>query len=487
MCLYPIYIRNRKYTPNKKNNYTAPILKDARVGYVAVGCGVCQECRKKRANEWKVRLNEEIKQNKEKALFVTLTFDTEHYRKLYDEIKATNDEQMCTHAIRMFKERVRKANGKAKKMWLIQEYGEDYDRVHLHGLIWGMSEKEVENKWKNGFVYNGNDISERTVNYIIKYCLKTDEKRPNWKPKIWCSPGLGNCYNSSNNTWKKEKTRDIYICKNGAKVGLPMYYRNKIYNDEQREKLWIWKLEKQTRYILGARYRIDCQERIEQWKSSLKGAQTENERLGYGYIPNYWKKKNANTLNINKIEFDLHNTTESCIFAFENKNTKGAVHERSKDKLRDLQMHKTLAKYNNMGYGNNNGNNGSLQKTDVHTWLRLRNNRNTGIGETNGENTDIQTSRNQTTTINNLNNNNNLVQPWDGHHDTSKGYEIVDIDTGEIYTKSEYTRIKNQLKTISYDKKSRKGTRADGTRYTWYETKRFVQKIGKDQLTLFDE
>ena len=73
MCLFPRYILNKKYTPNKKNNFNPPELKDLRVKYVPIGCGKCIECMKQKAREWKVRLNEEIKVS-EKAHFVTLTF-----------------------------------------------------------------------------------------------------------------------------------------------------------------------------------------------------------------------------------------------------------------------------------------------------------------------------------------------------------------------------------------------------------------------------
>ena len=33
---------------------------------------------------------------------------------------------------------------------------------------------------------------------------------------------------------------------------MPIYWRNKIYNDEEREKLWLYKLNKQERYICAA-------------------------------------------------------------------------------------------------------------------------------------------------------------------------------------------------------------------------------------------
>lgn len=519
MCLYPIYIRNKKYTPNKKNGFIAPILRDQRVGYVAVGCGVCEECRKKRGNEWRVRLNEEIKHNKEHAVFVTLTLSDYYWDELHGETGNVSDEVMLTFAIRRFKERVRKRFGKMPKMWLIQEYGEDYDRVHLHGLIWGMKNEEIEKDWKYGFVHSGNEISEKTVNYIVKYCLKTDEKRPNWKPKIWCSPGIGSQYNTTFVRFKGNETNDIYRCQNGAKVALPIYYRNKIYTENEREKLWIRTIEKETRYIYGARYSISTQQGLERWKEALKNCQKINERKGFGYLPEYWNRKNANNLNINNFKRNLYNSIENCIFASEPKNTD--INERSKNKLRNVQMHETLAKYNNVGDGNYNRDYGTLQKTDATTWIRLCNNRDKRSRETDRKNSYIQTKRNKTTIINNLNNYNNVDSRIKQRKSLSSGdnygmremgeesihtggyrthriqmgenvsiregrtYEIIDIDTGEIYTKVEYTKIKNQLKTINYEKRKEFKRNPDGSKRTVWRTKRFVQQCGKEQYSLF--
>ena len=35
----------------------------------------------------------------------------------------------------------------------------------------------------------------------------------------------------------------------GHKIAIPMYWRNKLYTDEEKEKLWIHKLDQETRYV----------------------------------------------------------------------------------------------------------------------------------------------------------------------------------------------------------------------------------------------
>ena len=76
MCLYPKLILNKKFFPTRKNNYNPPPMVDGRTMYVPVGCGKCIECKKQKARNWQVRLNEEAKVWKYKYC-LTLTFSNE--------------------------------------------------------------------------------------------------------------------------------------------------------------------------------------------------------------------------------------------------------------------------------------------------------------------------------------------------------------------------------------------------------------------------
>ena len=55
--------------------------------------------------------------------------------------------------------------------------------------------------------------------------------------------------------WIKNKfnqngeTREYYKTETGHKQALPIYWRNKIYSEEEREKLWLQKLDKEERYV----------------------------------------------------------------------------------------------------------------------------------------------------------------------------------------------------------------------------------------------
>ena len=129
MCLYPRLIKNPKYKPNKKNGGNVPYMQDKRVGLVPVGCGECMECMKQKANMWKSRLLEEVKHQKLKGNFVTLTFSNESYTQLKEEAKEKIpgiegydlDNQIATIAIHKWRERWRKHNKKSPRHWFITE------------------------------------------------------------------------------------------------------------------------------------------------------------------------------------------------------------------------------------------------------------------------------------------------------------------------------------------------------------------------------
>lgn len=83
MCLYPSIIENPKYS---KSNENSKRIKDYRLRWIQIPCGHCEECRRAKANEWRVRLMEEIKSNPKNIIFATLTFSEESLKKLeYDE------------------------------------------------------------------------------------------------------------------------------------------------------------------------------------------------------------------------------------------------------------------------------------------------------------------------------------------------------------------------------------------------------------------
>lgn len=304
MCLYPKLIKNPKYKPNKKNKGIVPECKDIRLKYVAIGCGNCIECRKQLANSWRTRLINELENNKDIPYYVTLTFSNEELTKLLIQLKQTENNYVLTKAVRYYLERHRKKYKTSIKHWLISELGhEGTERIHLHGIIWlpkEINKEEITKIWKYGNVVIGDYCNIITINYIMKYVTKIDTDHKDYKSIILCSKGIGNNYTKDIRNKMKHKyihnnTIEYYQLKNGTKVGLPIYYRNKLFSEEEREKLWLEKLDKEERYILGIKYKTKTEEELKTFYEAQKLAQEKNERIGYGTDGEEWKKKEYNT------------------------------------------------------------------------------------------------------------------------------------------------------------------------------------------------
>lgn len=304
MCLYPKLLRNPKYKANKKNGGIPPKCIDKRLLYVPVGCGNCIECRQQKSREWQVRLNEEL-QTDYNAHFVTLTFSNESLEKLCKETGLNECNAVATIAVRRFLERVRKNTKKSLTHWLITELGhQNTERIHLHGLIWTKNKELIEKHWKYGNIFIGTYTNARTINYIVKYVTKIDTDHKDFKSIILCSKGIGEKYtrnmaNVIQHNYKGTDTKEYYRLPNGSKVNMPIYYRNKFYTEEEKELLWLDKIDKQIIYVRGIKIDLNKENGYEIYLRTLKQQQEENIALGYGDMSDEWKKTNYNiTLNM---------------------------------------------------------------------------------------------------------------------------------------------------------------------------------------------
>lgn len=318
MCLYPKLIRNKKYIPNKKNNGIIPNITDERTRYVPVGCGKCVECIKMKVRNWKVRLNEELRHNN-KALFVTLTFSEENLQRLAFELKNKNpvgihENNIATLAVRRFLERTRKLTKKSIKHWLCTEKGHNgTERIHLHGILFTLlSAEDIKKLWSYGYVFVGQYVNEKTINYITKYVSKVDLIHKNYTPIILSSPGIGKNYinrvDSERNKYNSKKTNEYYYTRTGQKLPLPIYYRNKLYSDEERERLWLQKLNKNIRFVMGEKIDISTAAGIKNYSKLVEYYRKINLSLGYNKPENindkeYFKKFDE-IINLTKTNYE---------------------------------------------------------------------------------------------------------------------------------------------------------------------------------------
>lgn len=274
------------------------------------------ECRKKKAREWMIRLQEDIKTNTG-AKFITLTFSNESIQKIHSKLMQEGphmwgikqyelDNKIATYGMRKFNERYRKITGKALRHWTITELGhQGTENIHLHGIIWlgkhKMNKKyngrdvtldEIEQIWEYGWIWKykmvgGNKVNyvnNRTINYITKYVHKRDELYLHYKPVILTSPGIGNNYtktlNATKNKFNWDKTNETYRTSTGHKMSLPKYWRTKIYNDDERELLWLMNLDKETQWVCKEKIKTD--KGLDNVFKTREYYRKQNRRLGYG-------------------------------------------------------------------------------------------------------------------------------------------------------------------------------------------------------------
>jgi len=315
MCFYSRLVNNPKYKPNKKNGGNPPIMKDARVSKVPIGCQDCMECRNAKAREWRLRLGEDIKEHRN-GKFITLTFSNQSIQKLYKELKEDShykksqvelgsyelDNLIATRAIRLFLERWRRKFTKSVRHWLVTELGHNgTENIHLHGIIWTNEPFEtISERWGYGYVYPNeettrkkNFVNLKTVNYIVKYVSKMDKQHPSYKSTILSSAGIGKNITQNSDfikrKFKGKNTIETWRTDTGHKMAMPIYWRNKIYSEEEREKLWLQKLDKQERWVGGER--IDISKGDEDYYKLLEWYRLKNKQLGYGNGYSDWNRK----------------------------------------------------------------------------------------------------------------------------------------------------------------------------------------------------
>lgn len=294
MCLYPKLITNPKYLPNKKNNYEVTQPKDKRIKMVAIGCGKCIECRRKKIREWMVRIEWEERTTRIRGRTITLTFDEASLDKLPSDAN-----EAAAEAIRLFLKRWDKEKHRTIRHWFVTELGKEAtERLHLHGIVWETDYKDIQRIWGYGNVkfgdkYGNDAVTERAIRYMTKYIMKPNEKDPNWMGKIFASKGIGKAFKNSETAKRlsaKGKDAPQYLkLKSGVKIDIPIYYRNKIFTEEEREDIWIKLLDKEERYVMGQKFDVSTLQGDIEYEKALAYQQKENERLGYPKQP--WSKK----------------------------------------------------------------------------------------------------------------------------------------------------------------------------------------------------
>lgn len=202
-----------------------------------VPCGRCNFCRQLRSMDWSFRLAIENRYASS-AYFVTLTL---RYKPQLGVWK---------RHLQLYFKRLRSRNEGSKIVYFaVAEYGERTKRPHYHAIIFNANEDTIHQSWKLGHVHCG-AVSDESIAYVSNYSLKGSEYPVGMrKPFALMSrrPAIGAQYLQTHTSWHRNG-EDIspiadpsyyksYAIRNGKRVHLPRFYRDKIFSRKEKEAL----------------------------------------------------------------------------------------------------------------------------------------------------------------------------------------------------------------------------------------------------------
>lgn len=250
---------------------TPKTVKDANNVYHTVPCSKCPVCAARRASAWSFRLMQEESVSLS-AYFITLTYDT-------DSVPITKKKRMalCPRHLQLFFKRVRRSADRAKRLssstevfkpikyYAVGEYGGRTRRPHYHAIVFNARLKDMVSEsdelvlkhtqfdgktpvsikqWKFGHATFG-QVNEASVGYTLKYISKgksipeypQDDRIPEF---AHMSKGLGMSYiTQAIIKWHTSDVVERVYCTvpGGVKITMPRYYKDRIYNSEQRGQI----------------------------------------------------------------------------------------------------------------------------------------------------------------------------------------------------------------------------------------------------------
>lgn len=241
-CLSPILIKSN--------------AKGANGQMMSVPCGKCIGCLRDKQDAWIYRLQREQSFSKY-SYFVTLTYDERNipllltdkkdYGKIvtYEQYIRSRDIRDCVLSVNprdftLYIKRVRKVYKGRFKYYACFEYGDQFDRPHMHFACFAQSDpvglqQAINDCWDKGFV-TIEALTDSRIAYVTKYINKSSLEAPPSEHSLKCqmraSKGLGVDGFFSDEAYHHNFTQDdlkeVYL-NNGSRIGLPRYFRRKYY------------------------------------------------------------------------------------------------------------------------------------------------------------------------------------------------------------------------------------------------------------------
>lgn len=216
-----------------------------------VPCGKCPACRARTISGWSFRLMQEAKVSIS-AHWITLTYAPEHIHNNEKGCTRITDNgfmTLCAKDLELFFKRLRHLHedfptGVAIKYFAVGEYGGRFNRPHYHVSLFNARPELIQKAWHHGQVHYG-EVTEASVGYTMKYMSKpgkipmhrNDDRVPEFRRM---SKGLGKSYlTPAMCKWHKADPNERMYCnlEDGKKIGMPRYYKTKIYTDAERQEI----------------------------------------------------------------------------------------------------------------------------------------------------------------------------------------------------------------------------------------------------------
>lgn len=137
-----------------------------------VPCGGCVECRVRRAREWAIRCQLELKEH-DSAAWATLTYDDAHLVRPppehFGELAATLSKSHLSGYMKRLRARVRSRI----RFFGVGEYGERTHRPHYHVILYGVDRScaAIEKAWPYGHV-RVDPVTPNNIAYTAGYANK---------------------------------------------------------------------------------------------------------------------------------------------------------------------------------------------------------------------------------------------------------------------------------------------------------------------------
>lgn len=207
---------------------------------IAVPCGRCPACYKRRVSGWSFRLLQEEKISVS-SHFITLTYDTKNV-----PITKNGFMQINKRDLQLFFKRLRKCNEEKIRYYAVGEYGGKTNRPHYHIILFNAKIETVQPAWNLGEIHYGK-VEGASVGYCLKYMSKKSKipmhKNDDRQPEFGLmSKGLGKNYITDQmQKWHlQDPYQRMYVNLPGnQKISMPRYYKDKIYTEQQRKQIGV--------------------------------------------------------------------------------------------------------------------------------------------------------------------------------------------------------------------------------------------------------